>query len=107
TASSADSSSSTSTDPTSTIASDLQSVYKDMQAGRAHGHHHGGPPPGASSSDDSQSTSSDGSSSSQTAQSTTTTSSSDPFQEMAASLLAYAKNQSLTATSAASTSLTA
>lgn len=81
-------SSATGATSTSTVAGDLQSLSKGLKTGGAHGgHHHGGAPPATN------------------AQSTDDPSSSSPFQGLASSLVAYAKTQSLGAST--STSLTA
>lgn len=80
---------------TSNVADDLQSLSKGLKTGGAHGghHHHGAAPADDAQSADAQSASTDGSSTS------------SPFQGLASSLVAYAKTQSLGAST--STSLTA
>lgn len=85
-----------STDQTSTVANDLQSLSKGLKSGGNHGHHHGPAP-----TDDSQSASTD----SKSTGTTSSSSASNPFQGLASSLVAYTKTQNLGA--ATSTSLTA
>ena len=90
-----------STDPTSTIAGDLKSLF-GAKGAHGHGHHHGATPaqlPGDDTQTVDGTTSTSGSGSSGT-------SGSNSFQSLASSLLAYAKSQSLTS-SATATSLTA
>lgn len=78
-----------SADPTNTVAGDLQSVFKaGGKAHGGHGHHHASAPPAS-------------------ADATSPTTASNPFQGLASSLLAYAKNQNLGVAATSSTALTA
>lgn len=78
-----------SADPTNTVAGDLQSVFKASgKAHGGHGHHHASAPPAS-------------------ADGTSPTRASNPFQGLASSLLAYAKNQNLGVAATSSTALTA
>ena len=87
-------------DPTTTVANDLQSVFGDLsKASAAHGHHHHHQAGG-----DAQSASSGSATTGATAAQQSPT---NPFQNLAASLLAYTKGQGLAASQGASTSLTA
>ena len=87
-------------DPTTTVANDLQSVFGDLsKASAAHGHHHHHQADG-----DAQSASSGSATTGATAAQQNAT---NPFQNLAASLLAYTKGQGVAASQSASTSLTA
>jgi hypothetical protein len=87
-------------DPTTTVANDLQSVFGDLsKASAAHGHHHH-----HQAGADAQSASSGSATTGATGAQQSAT---DPFQNLAASLLAYTKGQGLAASQSASTSLTA
>ena len=87
-------------DPTTTVANDLQSVFGDLsKASAAHGHHHH-----QQAGADAQNASSGSATTGATAAQQNAT---NPFQNLAASLLAYSRGQGVAASQSASTSLTA